>query len=65
MNKKKGIIWNAAEGYFAAFALANIGQIAAVDIISLVLFSDVFSVVSFCGQEGNGKCFVGGWEKAG
>ena len=47
MNKKKGIIWNAAEGYFAAFALANIGQIAAVDIISLVLFLMCFQLFLF------------------
>lgn len=47
MNKKKGILRNAAEGYFAAFALANIGQIAAVDIISLVLFLMCFQLFLF------------------
>lgn len=43
MNKRKPIWRNAAEGYFAAFALANIGHIATTNIITLVLFSCAFS----------------------
>lgn len=42
---------NAAEGYFAAFALANIGQIAAVDIISLVLFLMCFQLFLFADRK--------------
>lgn len=51
MNKKKGILRNAAEGYFAAFALANIGQIAAVNIISLVLFLMCFQLFLFADRK--------------
>ena len=65
MNKRKPIWRNAAEGYFAAFALANIGHIATTNIITLVLFFLCFQLFLFADKKETGHALSADGKKKG